>query len=893
MRFLSCPVKSPSVLLANAQSLRPKMDELAAVASVLKPNVIAVCESWLSDRVSDTEIRLSGYSSYRCDRSNGKKGGGVCVYVECTLCCEEWSSKPSSCPFLENVTLILKQLNVILIVIYVPPGLSSANYHDIADYLVGIVDEATAAFPDLMTIVAGDMNQFPTKVIELNLGVRQIVDVPTRGMTVLDKFLVDQRILSSLTADDEKTLKNPQLFSVYPPLGNSDHRSVFLKPINMPNKGFQLKKVFDFRASHMHRFRVCLANYPWHSFYRSDSSVDDKCNLLHTIIESAMSTFPISYVKLSSKDKAWMTPAIKSLINRRYEAFRFKRYDLFHHYKLKVKEMIHKAKQNWANECCKSKTAIWSMVRNTSNKGKDNSLQSLIQTYNSVDSAANAINSKLSESFTKPPDRNDIRSKFSSHNSQHWKPDVTIKLVRDILFNLPLGKASGSDNLPARVLKEAAEELSGPLAHVLALSFEAAVVPRRWKIAKVVPVPKKNNPTVDDLRPLSMLPLFSKIMEKIALESIKPTLLSMYGDSQFGFRPGYSTTHAHVRIHDFITLSLNNKHTKAVVMISFDMKKAFDSLNHKNLIVSLNTGNLPAHFIKWCVSFLQDRSQFVCLNQGIFSKSLNVSSGIPQGSVLAPFLFAAHMGSLVPHSSATCMIKYADDVVCLFPLLDDDDLEESVRNELAHVDSWCNSNGLQLNVSKTKVLIISNAKRKFSLVNVNITQCTQIKILGLTYTDNLKWDTHVDNIIKKASRQIYILKKLRPYVCPSLLVQIYNAIILSSLEYCAPVMVGINMKNSEKLERIRRRCHRLICGCESECGMLQPLSTRRLQQATRLFIQLTNPENLLNNIMPRRLPRSQHYMIHPIRTSTRIQSFIPFMTLHINSTTKRSSTFRN
>jgi len=858
------------------------MDELLVIASVMKPNVIGICESWLSENVSDSEIRLPGYSSYRCDRCNGKKGGGVCVYVGLTQCCEEFLPKIPMCPLIECVTLILKQLNIILIVAYIPPGLSSANYQEISTYLINIVDDAATSLPELKTIIAGDLNQFPTKEIEHHLCVQQIVDVPTRGEAVLDKFLVDQRILSTQEecSNQEQSRKN-QFFSVCPELGNSDHRIVFLKPINVPINRPQLRKVIDFRSSHMIRFKTSLANYPWHKFYRAELSADDKCDLLHSIIEDALSAFPVSYVKLSAKDKPWMTLTIKSLINRRYEAFRCKQYELYRHYKLKIKEMIHKAKQSWTNECCKSQTGIWSMVKNASNKEKGNSLLSLLQSFDSLPTAANAINKKLSESFTSQPDWQELLNQLPQ-NDQKWEPIVTCKGVQDILSHLSTKKAAGSDDLTARVLKEAAQELSGPLAHVLALSFETAIVPRRWKVAKVIPVPKKNNPKIDELRPLSMLPQFSKIMEKLALKSIKAQLVSLYGSSQFGFRPGYSTTHAHIRIHDFITQSLNFRETKAVVMISFDMKKAFDSLNHKNLIQSLSKGDFSAHFLKWCANFLQDRSQFVCVNQLTLSSSQKVTSGIPQGSVIAPFLFAAHMGSLKPYNDATCMTKYADDVVCLVPILNSDELENCVNNEVANVDSWCQSNGLQLNTSKTKVLIITNVKKSFSLANHKLTQCTQLKILGLTYSVNLKWDTHIYNTVKKASRQLYILRKLRPYVPSTVLVKIYNAIILSTLEYCAPVMVGMNKKNAEKLEKVRRRCHRVICGSECECAMLEKLSKRRLQQATKLFQTMIAPDNLLNDLIPHQLPHSRHYIIHPIRTSSRLHSFIPHMTMQIN-----------
>ena len=118
-------------------------------------------------------------------------------------------------------------------------------------------------------------------------------------------------------------------------------------------------------------------------------------------------------------------------------------------------------------------------------------------------------------------------------------------------------KSAGSDELPPRLLRGAAFELAEPLTHLMALSFETCTFPQKWKRAKVIPVPKKPKPTVDDLRPISLLPIVSKIVERTALDSIKHELIAMYGTNQFGFRPQYGTIHAHIKIHDYITRVLD------------------------------------------------------------------------------------------------------------------------------------------------------------------------------------------------------------------------------------------------------------------------------------------------------------------------------------------------
>ena len=158
----------------------------------------------------------------------------------------------------------------------------------------------------------------------------------------------------------------------------------------------------------------------------------------------------------------------------------------------------------------------------------------------------------------------------------------------------------------------------------------------------------------------------------------------------------------------------------------------------------------------------------------------------------------------------------------------------------------------------------------------------QLKILGLMYTVDLKWDAHVDQTIKKASQRIFILKKLKKFLPIQDLVRVYNAMIQSVVEYCAPVMVGMTAKNSMKIEKLRRRCHRIICDNECKCELLPPISERRLEQATRLFRRLTDPTHILNHLIPDTLPRTKHYSIEATHTDRRQRSFIPFTSLHLN-----------
>ena len=154
---------------------------------------------------------------------------------------------------------------------------------------------------------------------------------------------------------------------------------------------------------------------------------------------------------------------------------------------------------------------------------------------------------------------------------------------------------------------------------------------------------------------------------------------------------------------------------------------------------------------------------------------------------------------------------------------------------------------------------------------------SDLKILGLNFNEKLKWDNQVHAACRKASQRIFILKKLKGLLTKQDLIKVYKVLILSILEYNAPVMVGMSAKNKECLEKVRKRCHRIICGSDCCCDDFTPIHIRRQHQALKLLDSIsTNPHNLLHYLTPHRLPRSHQYALDHYRTNRRLQSFIPF-----------------
>jgi len=753
--------------------------------------------------------------------------------------------------------------------VYIPPNLPKDVMDSIVSRIIDRADQLITEFPDHQLILAGDFNRTCTRNIEQELNLIQTVTESTRGAAILDKIFIDASLVDSY-----------RIPVVGPNLGKSDHGTVLLYPHRQLSRAVKVKKLYDLRASNLEKVRDALAAIPWQNFYRSEANIDGKCEFLHETITNALKHIPCEEILIKENNKPWITPVIISLINKRFAAFRARNFPLYHHFKKKVKKEINKAKQNWVERTNVQGGKMWKIINTFRNKKQNNQLSDIIISFSTPSDAANGINNSFAQHFTQNP----VEMVDPTFNNEKWNVCISTQIVYDHLRKLKSNKAAGSDNLSPRVLVALADIIAGPLTHLFCLSIDSEYMPQKWKMADIHPIPKKTHPRIDDLRPISVLPIFSKILEKIVLSSIKDLLIDRYGSNQFGFRPHSSTLHAHICLHNFVTETLEDVSTRSVMLIPTDLRRAFDSLCHHTLLTGLDQSKLPHSFLKWCKSFLENRFQRVILDSSASSETIKVTSGVPQGSVLSPYLFAAHMGSLKPNIPDAHMLKYADDVITAIPVHKSHDVDALIREHLHGINSWCSTNGLMLNCDKTKILMITKkgqAILPLEKQHLNYI-CNELKFLGVMYNSKLTWTTHVEYTCKKARRNLYILKQLKKFASKQCLITAYTSLVQSILEYCGPVFLGIDSCNNNHLNKIQRRSHFIVCGPKCTCSSFEKLDDRRSEQSLKILDSMRNPQSLLHYLLPRTLDKSRSLAMPQCSTNRRLKSFIPQVILLSN-----------
>ena len=265
---------------------------------------------------------------------------------------------------------------------------------------------------------------------------------------------------------------------------------------------------------------------------------------------------------------------------------------------------------------------------------------------------------------------------------------------------LEVGKATGPDEIPAKLLKETASVIAPSLCRIFNKSLQLGSLPSDWKLANVVHVHKKGaKDHVENYRPISLLPIVSKVFERCVLNSIKDHLYHVISPKQHGFCTGRSCVTNLLETFDHIGSLLGSG--SQVDTIYLDMSKAFVKVSHRRLVHKLIQAGFGSNLLNWFGSYPSCRRQRVTV-LGATSEDLPATSRVPQGTILGPALLLLYVNDLPEViSSSSRVLMFADDTRIFSKIKTMGDAS-SLQKDLGKLATWSQPSGLLFNEAKYK-----------------------------------------------------------------------------------------------------------------------------------------------------------------------------------------------
>ena len=404
--------------------------------------------------------------------------------------------------------------------------------------------------------------------------------------------------------------------------------------------------------------------------------------------------------------------------------------------------------------------------------------------------------------------------------------DCSIEEINDIINKLSGNKSS---DISITLLKRCTHIISPILHKFLNIFLSSGIFPEILKTSIVSPVYKKGNPQLfENYRPISTLPIFSKIFEKIIYTRIYDFLIKnkILYEKQFGFRKGHSTSHAINYSVKYVSDKIEQK--QHVIGIFLDLSKAFDTISHSKLLVKLQNYGIRGNCLDLITNYLSNRKQ-VTKFDNVKSNVDDIIYGVPQGSVLGPLLFLLYINDIIHCTEKSEFVIFADDTN-LFVAANSKLEVYSIANEvLRSIYQYMSANQLHINFSKCAHMYfrpnLNNDERmscarslrydQYLTLSINghkIKQVDKIKFLGVVIDENLSWDDHIKHLENKLLSTIVLIKHVKKFIPTSHHLEIYHSLFVSHLTYGISCWGGACPSKLLKIFTIHKRCIRILFG---------------------------------------------------------------------------------
>ena len=719
---------------------------------------------------------------------------------------------------------------VTLCVIYIPPNSDSSYHHYMLTYLSTIASKPHTLilgdfnYPDInwysLVGQSNVSNAFCDFVYKYNLS--QLVKFPThiKGNTLDLVLTTSPHLVSNPSHCD---------LSSYNGL-NSDHFLLSFalhisNTISRPKaNGSKFVPKHSYKMDY-EGLTTYLFDYDFSFFYEGDD-IETLWLSLKEIVLHSMSRFSSRSRPTHTKGPAWFNSDIRHSLNKLHSLRkRFKRPNLPSTCnKLSVAEASLQSKMLDARSkyestlvsdfACSKNSKIYSYIKSFS-KHMDLPPTVFLESAQAATPAGKAalFNDFFHSVFnTKSP----LPSITNLHLPDKLLCSITFTDLEtyEALSSIDSSKASGVDGIPSKVWKCTAIALYKPVHHLFSLCLKKSYIPREWRTHQITPILKRNGDktSVTSYRPISLLSCISKVLEKLIFDKTSDFLVSnIVSSSQFGFVRKRSTLQQLLTFMSSVIHAFDNK--TQVDVNYLDIKKAFDSVSHSELLARLWSAGLVGSAWKFFKAYLNDRQQFVSI-QGHSSKLLPVTSGVPQGSILGPMLFIIYINNLPDILEfATCLL-FADDTKLLRNISSITNSTQ-LQNDINHLLTWSLMSHLTFNLSKTLMLRFPNRSTNIDATYFMDSSPIQVvescKDLGVIVSSDLSWSLQQNSVISKAYRQLGLIRRtFSKFVSVREKKLLYLSLVRSQLTYCSQLWRPQFIKDIAALEKVQRRATKYI-----------------------------------------------------------------------------------
>ena len=388
--------------------------------------------------------------------------------------------------------------------------------------------------------------------------------------------------------------------------------------------------------------------------------------------------------------------------------------------------------------------------------------------------------------------------------------DISENDIRKHLLSLDPSKSAGPDNINGRIFKELAYDISPILKILFDKSIREGRLPYQWKEAHVIALFKKGSRRKpNNYRPVSLTSICCKILEKFVRDDIVKNLekQGLFHKDQHGFRYGLSCCTQLLEVMEVWTRWFDMGLPWDAIYTDFS--KAFDSVPHERLLQKVEAYGIQGNLLRWIRDFLSSRKQRVVLG-GKYSNWQDVTSGIPQGSVLGPILFTIFINDM-PDTVKSCMKLFADDAK-IFKAIESVEDFDMIQNDLNTLFKWSQIWQLPLNLDKCKGIHYgkNNPGHNYTIGNKPLTIDTEEKDVGVLFDSTLEFRSHIKKMIAKANQRVGLIKRSFSKLNKESFKILYKSLIRPILEYCSVIWFPLFKHEALEIEKVQRRATKLI-----------------------------------------------------------------------------------